>query len=285
MSNAEFTKKFKEMDDNWKSRREEGFTDGFVPHPAGTYVQKLTGCKLAKTDDGTPYILTTYVTMEGSAKGKRFADFQRITAERLGFLGLFFTRLEIEPPESLVDIPDLVDQLNESRLIVKQKIIHTQDGDKEYVNGIVISVLDGIDSEADEAEAVEADEAETVEVDIDELKEKLEGYGIELPETDDLDEIIVAANEYDIDVEEEDKELFAELGIGVEAEAEAEAEDNPDLDTLKKLCKEADIAFEEDDTCEVLGERLNEFEWSIKTDKLSKDEVAAMKKYGVDVGK
>jgi len=242
--------KLKSMQSGWKqSSSQYDSMFGASDIPEDVYVLKLQECKLGESDGGGIYVRREHVVLEGDHKGVVIGDVLMLSTETGPvYVRRWLKMLEIEIPENLEDLEELLAELKDAAPVVKARVTQSSSNDgRQFTNVRILSVL------GDDGEELE-EEGAGAELDLD---------GMTLKEL----RTFVKENELEIEKylklgEEDLRAAITELisedtegEEGEEAKAEGEAEgeaDEIDFDSMEA----ADLAafIEENEiSCKDLG--------------------------------
>ena len=298
----DFKGKLKKMKQNYEAVRDVASTMG-AELPSGTYLMKRKGGELRERQDGTLYILTTWVVTEGEHQGKIHNTFDSINEEHLEYLHLYFLNHGVEPPE-VNDIEEVLEALNCASIIVKMSIKRNKDGFLQYrIDEIVSS---SVSNEPSEDKTVEITERDFVhfcgKVNI-RIPKATQATGLEGMVQYVNEEFTIEASECDA----ETLSVLQSCGVEIEGIPESEPEPEPelpkekkskskskvsskiddeDLSVLRSIADNNCIAYDKNDTADSLAEILGDgFTWSKSSDDLTDEMVTALKNHGVSVKK
>jgi cobalamin biosynthesis protein CobT len=219
---ADFKKLLANANKTWKKAAKRVGEDegpGFAEIPDGRYTAQLVSAKLAQSNAGRLQIDYAWKIQDGEYEGKTKHAYQGLESEdNLYYMGRDLIRLGYEAPDSLEDLPDILEDISKAQPIGTITLQSKGDFQNVYIRKIFKS--DEEEEETDGDEDVEDEETEEVEEEAEEEEEADE----ETEEEEEAEE----EEEEEADEEEADEEEEEE-----ESDEEADEEDDEDVVDLE----------------------------------------------------
>ena len=246
--------KLKSMQSGWKqSSSQYDSMFGASDIPEDVYVLKLQECKLGESDGGGIYVRREHVVLEGDHKGVVIGDVLMLSTETGPvYVRRWLKMLEIEIPENLEDLEELLAELKDAAPVVKARVTQSSSNDgRQFTNVRILSVL-GDDGEELEEEGAEGDDdLDLAGMTLKELRAFVKENELEIEKYLKLGEEDLRAAITELISEDTEGEEGEEAEPEAEPEAEGEA-DEIDFDSMEA----ADLAafIEENEiSCKDLG--------------------------------
>lgn len=204
---SEFGKKLKQANALWASARKrasESGSRGYTEFEDGRYMARLVDGKISESQSsGRTQIMWTWRFEEGEYEGQDKLDFSGLETElNLEYLAKRLVQLGYEPPESLDEIEDILEDVKKTRPLCKIRLKTKGEFQNVFIDRVFASGMEEDGTETTTSAPTDEDEVEESPEESEEVEEEPEEVEEEVEE------------EIEEEVEEEEEEAV-ELSVGM----------------------------------------------------------------------